>query len=239
MSPSLDEIERALKRLYLAQAGLRKGDLKKARELQAFLPELARARGGLLVDAAAGHGYLGLLAVELLGVSRVLLLEREPARVARCREAVAHLAGVAEIEVRQRDVGDGSSWPERPEVVAALHACGPAADEILDGASASHARWILLVPCCYSHALRFAQAAEAHADSVGLPRQAAVRRPFVESIVDAERTLRLEAAGYQVQLLEFVPKAVTPHNRLFRARRVGEPRRMAEARERLQRLRLD
>ena len=77
--------------------------------------------------------------------------------------------------------------------------------------------------------MRGAAIAEVHALSLGIPRQAAVRRRFVQSIVDAERTLRLEAAGYETETVEFVPPTVTPHNVLFRARKVGEPARMRDA----------
>jgi hypothetical protein len=70
-----------------------------------------------------------------------------------------------------------------------------------------------------------------------VPRQAEVRRPFVTTLIDAERTLRLEAAGYEVTVVPFVPRSVTPHNLLWRARRAGEPTRMREATERLDRLR--
>jgi hypothetical protein len=55
-------------------------------------------------------------------------------------------------------------------------------------------------------------------------------------MVSAARTLRLEAAGYQTEVVELVPPTVTPHNLLWRARRVGEPVRMAEARAALARL---
>jgi short-subunit dehydrogenase involved in D-alanine esterification of teichoic acids len=55
-------------------------------------------------------------------------------------------------------------------------------------------------------------------------------------MVDAERTLRLEAAGYETEVVELVPPTVTPHNLVWRARRVGEPGRMARAAEALARL---
>jgi hypothetical protein len=243
---SVEDVERALRRLYLAPAGaapgegpgLRREDLKKAREMAALLGELARFdRTELLVDAAAGHAYVGLLAVELLGFERVVLVERDPRRLERTREAAARLPGHPAIEVRAGDVADRALWPERPAVVVALHACGAASDEILDAAAAAHARWLLLVPCCYARAVAFSATAEAMADATGIPRQAPVRRRYVETLVDAERTLRLEAAGYEVTLMHFVPPTVTPHNLMFRARRVGEPRRMAEAAAQLVRLR--
>ena len=50
-----------------------------------------------------------------------------------------------------------------------------------------------------------------------------MRRRFIQAMVDAERTRRLEAAGYETEVVEFVGATVTPHNLLWRARRVGEP----------------
>jgi hypothetical protein len=55
-------------------------------------------------------------------------------------------------------------------------------------------------------------------------------------MVDSERTLALEAAGYETTVVPFVPPTVTPHNLLWRARRVGEPRHMAAAAEKLERM---
>jgi hypothetical protein len=81
---TLAAVEAALHRLFIGTDGtsLRKEDLKKAREAAALLDMLARVvrPGRLLVDAAAGKAYLGLLAVELLGVARVHVIERDPRR---------------------------------------------------------------------------------------------------------------------------------------------------------------
>jgi hypothetical protein len=228
------DVESTLKRLYLDEHGLRKEDLKKARELAALLPEIERIGvRGLIVDAAAGHAYVGLLAVELLGAERVLLIEREAARVARSRDAASRLSRHAQVEVRQGELNDRLIWPAEPHLVVALHACGPASDDVIDQASAARARWILVAPCCYLHATPEIEAA---ADRLGIARQAEVRRRFVQSVVDSRRTARLEAAGYEVTVTPFVAPTVTPHNLLWRARRVGEPRRMELAVENLGKL---
>jgi hypothetical protein len=87
-----------------------------------------------------------------------------------------------------------------------------------------------LVPCCTPAAERPA------AEALGIPRHAPVRRAFLESLVAAERTLRLEAAGYETEVVPFVPPTVTPYNLVWRSRRVGEPGRMRAAAERLTRL---
>jgi hypothetical protein len=137
----------------------------------------------------------------------------------------------------ETEVADASAWPSEPDVVVALHACGPAADTIAERAVACQTRHLLLVPCCTSDRVVAADLANRQAEAIGLPRHAEVRRRFIQAIVDAERTLRLEAAGYETTVVPFVSPTQTPHNLLWRARRVGEPKRMAEAAQRLQRLR--
>jgi hypothetical protein len=241
----LAAVERALHRLFIAADGtsLRAEDRKKARETAALLDELGRVVGPrrLLVDAAAGKAYVGLLAVELLGVDRLHVIERDPPRAALCRDAVTRLSRAPDAtlhaEVVEADVSDRAAWPEAPDVVVALHACGAASDAILDAAVAAAARWLFLVPCCYAHSVPFSPTAEAAAEALGLPRHAEVRRRFVMAMIDAERTLRLEAAGWETTVAALVPPTVTPHNLLWRARRVREPARMREAGERLARLR--
>jgi threonine dehydrogenase-like Zn-dependent dehydrogenase len=222
-----EQVEALLRDVWIDAPGadLRKEDLKKAVEVAAIVGELARVRkdGMILVDAAAGKGYVGLAAARLLGPIRVVAID-----------ANARLLELApkEIECRAGRVEDRALWPDEPDAIAALHACGPASDAIIDAAIATRARRLFLVPCC----TRDSTAADRRADEAGVPRHAPVRRAFVEAIVAAERTLRLEAAGWETEVVELVPKTVTPYNLLFRARRVGEPGRMRAATERQTRL---
>lgn len=254
------EVERWMERLFVGVPGahLRTEDRRKAVEVAALLAEIKRAaarcgqrgghetkRGLVLVDAAAGKTYVGLLAARLVLVpgadaqGRVIAIEREPARAAVAAQA-AHIlqqeAGTVPVEVRVGDVQDGRLWPDAPDIVVALHACGPAADVILDGAVASEARHLLLVPCCTGDAIAVMKTAEAAAVRDGIPRHAPVRRRFLQAFVDAERTLRLEAAGYETEVVEFCAPTVTPHNLLWRARRVREPGRQEGARRMHERL---
>lgn len=244
------EVEAALHRLYIGAQGtsLRKEDHKKALEIVAFLGELEKLLGKgkkermTLVDAAAGKAYVGLLAAELLLGPRqrsahVVLIEREPRHAAACRRAVAQRGpGDIEFTVHEADVGDRAAWPETPDVVVALHACGPASDLTIDQAIRSRARHLLLVPCCTSTKVTGSALAIQKAEALGLPRHAEVRRRFIQAIVDAERTLRLEAAGYETVVVPFVPPTVTPHHLLWRSRRVEEPLRMQRAAADLRRL---
>ena len=245
------EVERWLDVLYIAAegAGLRDEDRRKAREVAAMLREIAqvarlvsRRSPLVLVDAAAGKSYVGLLAAKLVleptgRTSSVVTLERDPRRVGLSQLALDRLGTSVPVECRVGEIGDAINWPEQPSIVAALHACGPVADQVIERTVGSRARALLLVPCCTSRTVPAAVRAEAEAEHRGIPRHAPVRRRFIQALVDADRTWRLEAAGYQTEVVELVGPTVTPHNLLWRARLVGEPVRMAATRHALERLR--
>jgi hypothetical protein len=237
------EVEHWLDRLYIAEegAGLRLEDRRKAREVASMLEEIERAVGRfsrrsplVLVDAAAGKSYVGLLAAKLVldpGGRRatVITIEQDSKRVEASLRALRRLDSSTPIECREADVASGEAWPQPISIVAALHACGPAADAVIERAIAAQARQLLLVPCCTSAAMPSTIWAQAEARAAGIPHNAPVRRRFIQAMVDAERTWRLEAAGYETEVVEFVPPTVTPHNLLWRARLVGETQRMKSA----------
>jgi hypothetical protein len=237
------DVERWLDSLYVAADGasLRAEDRRKARQVAAMLDEVARAVARVsrrtplvLVDAAAGKSYLGLLAAKLLlepadRAARVVTIERDEARVAASLRALARLHTTVDVTCLAADVADHAAWPDKPSIVVALHACGPAADAVIDRVIASGARSLLLVPCCTSRGVVAAARAEDEAARLGIPPHAPVKRRFIQAMVDAERTVRLESAGYQTEVVEFVGATVTPHNLLWRARLVKEPIRMAAA----------
>jgi hypothetical protein len=256
----LEAVRRALQELFIdgdptRALALRKEDEQKAIEVAALLSVverlLGRGRATTLVDAAAGKAPVGLILARLLGERarslELIVIERDAGRAEACRRA-ALLCGCV-VSIRQGEVSDPTLWPERPELVVALHACGAAADAVIDRAIAADAKHLLLVPCCYGAAPRRRRhgspigeapgqsIAERAAARLGLPRQALVGRRFAQAVIDAERTLRLEAGGYATEASELVSPRVTPFNLLFRARRVREPRRMEAASEGLARLR--
>jgi hypothetical protein len=242
----VSEVERWLDRLFVAAdgAGLRKEDKLKAREVAAVLDEVERAASRfskksplVLVDAAAGKSYIGLLSAKLVfepvgRQAKVITIERDARRVAASRRALERLDTHISVECRTADVETDSAWPEKASIVTALHACGSAADAIMDRAIAIGARMLLVAPCCTSSEMAASARAQRKAASIGIPRHAPVRRRFIQAMVDAERTWRLEAAGYETEVVEFVGPSVTPHNLLWRARLVREFRR-SEAAQRM------
>jgi len=243
MQKYLSDVEDWLNRLYVAAEGaaLRKEDRRKACEVAAMMEEVERAASRfsrrssiLLVDAAAGKSYVGLLSAKLVlensgRKASVITIECDPQRVEASCRAAARMETPIPVECREAAVETDAAWPRQPSIITALHACGPAADAIIDRAIACGARTLLLVPCCTSDSVAASDGAHAHAETLGIPRHAPVRRRFIQAFVDAERTWRLEAAGYETEVVEFVAPTVTPHNLLWRSRLVGEPRRMAAA----------
>ncbi len=212
---------------------LRDEDRKKARELVGLLPEIGRVLAGrtspLVVDAAAGSGWVGIAMLALVAPdARRVAIEHDPAKAERAR-MLAAAAGVGPIDARAADVADPSAWPESPELVVALHACGAASDVVIERAAAVGARSILVAPCCVASTLETAQLAAARADRMGLPRPGPVRRRFVEAFVLGARLLTLESLGYATEAVPFVGETVTPYNVVLRGRRGRDAGRIARA----------
>jgi hypothetical protein len=239
-SPTLDAVLATMFRLFIDDVGAaaRKEDVQKAHELVGILGWLAQVKKGAhVVDAAAGKASVGFVAAELLPFDRVTVLERDADRIAACRAIAPRLRAGVTIDVRHADVGDVAPWPPQPDAVVALHACGPAADQVIDGAIACGARQLFLAPCCYGRAIAFRKHAEDVVRNLDFVADDLMRRRMTASLVDVERKLRLEAAGYEADLEEFVAPTITPHNVLFVARRTGSDVRIARAKRRLDQLR--
>lgn len=242
--PSIDRetLEKFLHRIAIGGESLRlrDEDRKKARELVGLLPEIGRVLAGraspLVVDAAAGSGWVGI-AMRALVVpdARLVAIEHDAAKAERAR-LLAVAAGVGPIDVRTADVADASAWPEAPELAVALHACGAASDVVIERAAAAGARTILVAPCCVASTLPLAQIAATRADQIGLPRPGPVRRRFVESFVLGARLLTLESLGYATEAVPFVGETVTPYNVVLRGRRGRDGTRIARAKADLEHL---
>ena len=226
---SASEVARALEPV------LRPFESRKAAEVAALLGEIeplcaGSAREHVICDLACGKSYL-LHALFALARPRARYfgVDRDERLAERARAAAAQLGMPAEFVAGPIAT---APLPERPDLVLALHACGEATDEVLARAAALGARHVLAAPCCHHRPAR----ARRVLDEIGFPRQGVLRGRLADLLTDARRTLSLEAAGYEVVVVEFVPAQVTPQNLLLRARRVGPSRRADAARAALERL---
>ena len=98
-------------------------------------------------------------------------------------------------------------------MVVTLHACDTATDYALINAVKWHSRVILSVPCC-QHEL-FSQIKEPVNDSY--LKYGILKDKFTEILTDGLRGLKLESAGYQVNMIEFTSLEHTARNVMIKA----------------------
>jgi hypothetical protein len=103
-----------------------------------------------------------------------------------------------------------------PDLVYALHACDTATDEVIALGIRNRAMAVAVAPCCQREIKR--TLGTRHPLS-GIGHFQVFRERMAVLLTDAVRALALEAAGYGVKVVEFVPARHTPKNILLRARR--------------------
>ena len=121
------------------------------------------------------------------------------------------------------EVGDIARYGEKaqPDLVITLHACDTATDYALNYAITHGANAILSVPCC-QHELNAQLKPAVRNDGEASPfapllKHGLLKERFAALATDALRAEHLEAAGYKVQVLEFIDMSHTPKNLLIRA----------------------
>ncbi len=162
--------------------------------------------------------------------------------IAFCAETAAQL-GCTSLHFAAGSIAD-YPLPFLPDFVITLHACDTATDEALSYAVKAGCRAMLCVPCC-QHELNAqldaasgmggssSERAAARCSFLPLLKHGLIKERFAALLTDALRAEYLEAAGYAVQLLEFVDAEHTPKNILIRALRQAHPSagKMAQAEE--------
>ncbi len=120
------------------------------------------------------------------------------------------------------DIADYES--DGADMVVTLHACDTATDFALINAVKWHSKVILSVPCC-QHEL-FSQIKN-HINEPML-KYGIIKDKFTELLTDALRGLRLEAAGYEVNMTEFTSLEHTAKNIMIKAVVPEKPNKSAE-----------
>lgn len=112
-------------------------------------------------------------------------------------------------------VGDISQFApiENADLTVSLHACDTATDAALAQAMASRSKMILSVPCCHHELARQIDCPPLE----GITRFGVLKHRLADIATDALRAAYLEAAGYQVQVFEFIEAEHTPKNLMMRA----------------------
>jgi hypothetical protein len=239
--PSEREVLAAAERIRAAEGVPTFGrrERKKALEVQRFGEQIAfalrgapRSRPLTILDGACGKSYLSfvarLLLLPRLGLrARIVGVDEVAGRLDTCRTIARNLE-LEDMEFHAGRLGD-VDLPPRIDVAWALHACGEATDQFLARAVRARVRWVLCVPCCHRRIDR-------GFDDLGLPLTGRIRTRVGDALLDAARFLRLEAAGYRVDAVEFAGGDVTPRNLMLRAERTASGRSPSDAAARLAKL---
>jgi SAM-dependent methyltransferase len=172
-------------------------------------------KGARVVDFGCGKSYLTFALHHLLRNLRGL--DVEIAGVDLKRDVIEECSRLAEGSAGLRfEVGDIAGFRGGAEMVVALHACDTATDDAIDRALEWGAKVILVAPCC-QHELR------GRLRATPLLKHGLVRERVASLVTDAARAMRLEAEGYDVQVVEFIETEHTPKNLLIRAVKKGRP----------------
>ncbi|KAL3936112.1 MAG: hypothetical protein SGBAC_008494 [Bacillariaceae sp.] len=112
-------------------------------------------------------------------------------------------------------------------VLIALHACDTATDDAIWSGICSGASLLIVAPCCHKQVrpqLNSHYAAESQSHPLAdVLKHGVYRERMSETITDSIRALLLEAAGYKVQVFEFIGGEHTSKNVMITAVKTGDP----------------
>lgn len=205
-----------------ADGKVRKQHYAKFRQINRFL-EIADncfdelpAEGTLrIIDFGCGKSYLTFALYYYLKLVRgrdieIIGLDLKADVIKFCNETAKKL-GYDRLKFLVGDIADYDS--DGADMVVTLHACDTATDFALINAVRWGSRVILSVPCC-QHEL-FKQIHEPVNDP--MLKHGIIKDKFTELLTDALRGLKLEAAGYDVNMIEFTSLEHTSKNIMIKA----------------------
>lgn len=175
-----------------------------------------------VVDFGAGKGYLTFAIYHWLrdtaGIEATVTgVELREDLVRFCND-VAGRRGCAGLEFRQGSLQDAA--PGETDVLIALHACDTATDLALYLGIRARAEVLLCAPCCHKQLRPQMKAPD-------------ILRPLLrfgvhmgqeaDMVTDGLRALLLEAAGYRVNVFEFISLEHTDKNKMIAAVKTAVP----------------
>ena len=200
-------------------------------------PYLPEDRVLKIIDFGCGKAYLTFALYYYLRIIknrnvRIIGLDLKKDVIGFCRKIAADLKYDG-LEFLMGDIADYTS--DQADMVVTLHACDTATDYALINAVSWNTKVILSVPCC-QHELFSQIENEIHQPML---KYGILKDRLTEYLTDGLRGLKLEAAGYEVAMIEFTSLEHTARNIMIKAVRTGSPdgSRAAKAQAEYERLR--
>lgn len=168
-----------------------------------------------IIDFGCGKAYLTFALYYYLKVLKkrnveIIGLDLKTDVIDFCSSVASDL-GYDELKFLKGDIADYSD--DHADMVVTLHACDTATDYALINSVAWNTKVILSVPCC-QHELFKQIKNDLHKPML---KHGILKDRFTEYLTDGLRGLMLEAAGYDVSMIEFTSLEHTARNIMIKA----------------------
>lgn len=197
--------------------------MSKHRQVFDFLVHIEKAMNNLskkrtltIVDCASGRSYLSFITNYYL--LRVLNKKVEFTcidynnHVIEQSKKAAESLGFDNMNFICNDIFN-VQFNKEPDIIYSLHACNKATDMTIAKGISEQAKYIMTVSCCQ----HFVRSHMRNHPLTSITRYGVYKERIADMLSDTMRSLILEAAGYQIDLFDYVPASETPKNIMIRA----------------------
>jgi SAM-dependent methyltransferase len=197
--------------------------LEMANHLAFVSKKITKRKPITLLDCGCGKGYLtfvlNYILTRKLGRSAFFIgVDRNPRLIRKCRAAQRFLS-LDNMEFHAASIME-FALQRQPDITYCLHACDVATDETIARGVTSGSRFIVVVPCCQRE---IGRKMRTH-PLVNMTQFPIIKERLSSLLTDTIRALALGAAGYKVEIFEFVSARVTPKNLMLRAEKTWPER---------------
>jgi SAM-dependent methyltransferase len=229
---STSELKDLLRIVGLAKADgeLYANQIEKFQEVMAMaeqttmiMKKITERKTVTLLDCACGKGNLTFLLNHVLtnklGRTAFFIgIDKNPQLIRRCMQT-QQLLGFKNMEFHAENIIEFA--PDRKiDITYCLHACDNATDESIAKGILSNSRFIIAVPCCQRE---ISQKIRNHPLKT-MTQFSKIKEQLCSLITDSMRALVLTAAGYKVDVFEFISSRITPKNLMLRAEKIWPER---------------
>jgi hypothetical protein len=188
-----------------------------------------------LADHGAGKSYLGFILYDLFLKDKggLLYAIEHRSELIEKAKALADTLKYDRMHFIASDIKnslDGSSLPNKVNIVTALHACDTATDDAILFGLKKEVQYMVLIPCCQAEVaktLRSEKSDQLKYTLSELWRHPIHTREFGSHLTNVLRCLLLEGMGYKVTVTELVGWEHSMKNELIMAENIYQPKKIA------------